>query len=87
MIPKFAYCPEGLQWFRNNGKFQDRNYTPTPGTIIFFDWEGDGVSDHVGIVENVDGSTIHTVEGNVRDSVVQREYPVGSNLIIGYGVI
>ena len=27
---------------------------PSAGHIIFFDWEGDGVTDHVGIVERVE---------------------------------
>ncbi len=87
LMPKFAYCPDGLQWFMDNDKFMDRNYTPAPGTIIFFDWQGDGVSEHVGIVEYADENTIHTVEGNISDSVVQKEYPVGSYQIMGYGII
>ena len=32
--------------------------------IIFFDWEGDGTTDHVGIVEKCENGTVYTVEGN-----------------------
>ena len=53
---------------------------PTPGTIIFFDWDHDGASDHVGIVESCDGTTVHTIEGNSGDAVKAEqlcgEFPV-----------
>lgn len=57
------------------------------GTIIFFDWEQDGVSDHVGIVEKCEGGMVYTVEGNSSDAVNQRQYPVGANAIVGYGLL
>lgn len=42
IIPKFAGCVDGSNWFKGNGQWQDRNYEPQAGDIIFFDWEGDG---------------------------------------------
>ena len=59
IIPKHSYCPTGVEWFRSRGQWQDRNSIPAPGSIIYFDWGGDGVADHVGIVESCDGSTVH----------------------------
>ena len=56
VIPKHSYCPTGVEWFRSRGQWQDRNSIPAPGSIIYFDWGGDGVADHVGIVESCDGS-------------------------------
>lgn len=35
-----------------------------PGDIVYFDWGGDRVPDHVGIVEQNNGSYITTIEGN-----------------------
>lgn len=35
-----------------------------PGDIVFFDWDGSGDCDHVGIVESVGSSRITTIEGN-----------------------
>lgn len=36
-----------------------------PGDLICFDWDDDGVADHVGIVEGVPaGSSVVTIEGN-----------------------
>lgn len=35
IVPKFAGCVDGANWFKGNGQWQDRNYEPTAGTIIF----------------------------------------------------
>lgn len=86
ILPKFSYCPVGIEWFQKRGQWQASGYTPAAGDIVFFDWDGDGISDHVGIVESCDGTTIHTIEGNSGDRCVRREYPVESRNIMGYGV-
>ena len=52
----------------------------------FFDWEGDGETDHVGIVERCENGIVYTVEGNSGDACRQRSYPVGSSSIYGYGI-
>ena len=82
---KFSYCPTGANWFRDAVRFQERGYTPKPGDIIFFDWEQDGITDHVGIVESSDGSIVHTIEGNSGDAVRRNAYDIRSNVIFGYG--
>lgn len=86
-VPRFAYCPTGIEWFKSHGKWQEAGSIPTPGTIIFFDWEQDGISDHVGIVESCDGTTIYTVEGNSDDAVEQKSYEANSLVIVGYGLL
>lgn len=93
VIPKFAACVYGVQWFKDRGQWQDRNFEPSEGQIIFFDWDNkgssgpqDGQSDHVGIVEKCENGIVYTVEGNSGDSCRQRQYPVGYYEILGYGV-
>ena len=86
LVPKFAGCVDGANWFKSNGKWQDRTYEPKTGDIIFFDWEGDGTTDHVGIVEKCENGTVYTVEGNSGDACKQRQYTVGSSNIYGYGI-
>lgn len=54
--------------------------------LILFDWEGDGESDHVGIVEKVENGIVYTVEGNSGDSCRINQYSVGNYEILGYGV-
>jgi hypothetical protein len=86
IIPRFSSCSAGEQWFRSSGQWQDNGYTPAPGDIIFFDWDGDGTPDHVGIVERVEGNIVHTIEGNSSDSVRRRSYSLDNHRIHGYGV-
>lgn len=85
VIPKFAGCVNGVQWFKDRGQWQDGSAEPIPGMIIFFDWEGDGETDHVGIVEKVENGTVYTVEGNSGDSCKLNSYVIGSSVIYGYG--
>ena len=86
-MPKFSLCDDGIAWFQNKGKWKSRGYSPAPGTLIFFDWNGDGTSDHVGIVEKTEGSTVYTVEGNSSDAVNQRSYNINNGTIMGYGIL
>ncbi len=86
IIPRFASCQSGSQWFKDRGQWQDRNFEPSAGHLIFFDWEGDGHTEHVGIVERVENGTVYTVEGNSGDLCRQRGYPIGSGDIYGYGI-
>lgn len=86
-VPKFSVCTDGVAWFQAKGKWQSGGSVPTPGTIIFFDWDHDGASDHVGIVESCDGTTVHTIEGNSGDAVKQNNYTVNSQSILGYGPV
>ena len=84
-IPKFAGCVDGANWFNGNVQWKDRNYEPSAGDIIFFDWEGDRETDHVGIVEKCENGVVYTVEGNSGDACRQKQYTVGSSSIYGYG--
>ena len=92
VIPKFAGCVNGVNWFRERGQWVDNSAEPTPGMIIFFDWDDpdeggqDGLSDHVGIVEKVENGRVYTVEGNSGDSCRQRSYPLGHYQILGYAI-
>lgn len=93
VIPKFAGCVTGSQWFKDRGLWQDNSYEPRPGDLIFFDWNDpggfsgpqDGVPDHVGIVERVENGVVYTIEGNSGDRCREAHYSVGHYEIYGYG--
>jgi len=90
VIPRFASCSIGIQWFRERGLWQDSSYEPRPGDLIFFDWDDedegqDGAADHVGIVEKVEGGIVYTVEGNSGNACRERQYAIGHYEIYGYG--
>lgn len=85
--PKFAACQsQGIPYFSSKGRWANKGYKDiAPGDVIFFDWEGDGSSDHVGIVIGTDGSRVYTVEGNSGDACKIRDYDLNSSVIMGYG--
>ena len=84
-VPKFSLCSSGVTWFQGKNKWQSGGTTPSAGMIIFFDWDHDGTSDHVGIVEKCEGGRVYTIEGNSSDQVRQRNYTVDYEAIMGYG--
>ena len=86
IIPKFAVVGDGANWFKARHRWAGRGYKPKPGDIIFFDFEQDGLLDHVGIVETCDGKTITTIEGNSGNACKRLTYSVGSSQIAGYGL-
>lgn len=93
LIPKTAYTPTFYSWFQQKGL---ASRTPRVGSLVFFNWPGDGVDriQHVGIVEavNADG-TITTIEGNTTSGnagdqsngggVYRRKRSLGS--VVGFG--
>ena len=86
VLPKMEGVRPYVDWFIERGQWQDRDYEPSPGDIIFFDWEGDGMADHVGIVEKVENGLIYTVEGNSEDVCAERRYTLGSASVYGFGL-
>jgi hypothetical protein len=46
----FAYCPYGMDWFRQQGRL---DMSPRVGDVVFYQFDEDADADHVGIVESV----------------------------------
>ena len=86
VLPKMEGVRPYVDWFIERGQWQSRDYEPIPGDIIFFDWESDGLADHVGIVEKVENGLIYTVEGNSGDRCVENRYYLGSAPVYGFGL-
>ena len=86
VLPKMEGVRPYVDWFIERGQWQGRDYAPSPGDIIFFDWESDGLADHVGIVEKVENGLIYTIEGNTGDVCAKRHYSFGAMPIYGYGL-
>lgn len=86
-------CNQMINGFKKIGRWcEDDSHVPSPGDIVFYDWQDNGVgdnkgsSDHVGIVEKVEGNTITIIEGNKNDSVARRAIKVNGRYIRGYGL-
>lgn len=93
IIPTECSCNQMINGFKKIGRWcEDDAHVPSTGDIIFYDWQdngkGDnrGSSDHVGIVEKVEGSTITVIEGNKNDAVGRRRLQVNGRYIRGYGL-
>lgn len=86
VLPRMEGVRPYVDWFIERGQWQGRDYEPSPGDIIFFDWENDGLADHVGIVEKVENGRVYSIEGNTGDMCAERHYAVGSAPICGYGL-
>ena len=79
------YCPTIVNWAKKATSWAGRgSYTPQAGDAILFDWQGDGTSDHIGIVEKVANGKVYTIEGNSSDSVARRSYSLSSSKVMGY---
>lgn len=81
----YCYCPTHVNAFKlgTAGSWIGGG-DPQPGDVVFFDWNHDGIADHVGLVEvvNNDG-TVTTIEGNVADAV-RRQIRTRA-VILGFG--
>ncbi|GAA3408759.1 CHAP domain-containing protein [Streptosporangium vulgare] len=84
-VGQFAWTPSQARWFETNDAW---TRTPEPGALVFFDWSGGkdikGI-DHVGVVESVNGGTIHTIEGNV-DRIWLKRKTRDQSKVVGYGL-
>ena len=79
-----AGCSYSADYFRQHGQFHPACSTPQTGDQIFFSYRAGEVS-HTGIVVEVTGYSVVTVEGNTSDMVAKRSYPLSDGRIYGYG--
>ena len=61
-FPITAYCPTAVNWYKQKGAFDQ---TPEVGAVVFYNFNGGGITSHIGIVESVNSDgTITAIEGN-----------------------
>ena len=71
----------------------EESYSPKVGDLIFYDWEGDGLSDHVGLVAELIPETeneparLVAIEGNSANKVQSVTYDLEDPVILGYGLL
>ena len=87
IIPCYAACDQMISVFTKWGRYYSRSVRAVrPGDIIFYDWNCDLSSDHVGIVVQNRFGELSVIEGNKSDSVSYRNIPISSPQILGFGV-
>ena len=62
-------CQEYVNFARKNNMIV---LNPAIGDLAFYDWGGDGVSDHVGIIFDIRANNLYVREGNKNDMVTTR---------------
>lgn len=84
-------CERMINLYKSAGRWMETDsYVPNMGDLVMYDWDDNGVgdnkgwSDHVGIVEKVNGNTITVIEGNYSNSVKRRDITVNARNIRGY---
>lgn len=91
IMPTECSCQKMIDLYKALGVWvENENRTPNVGDIIFYDWQDNGKgdnqawSDHVGIVEKVEGGKITVIEGNYNSAVARRVIEVNGRYIRGY---
>lgn len=86
-FPREASCEKWMRELKQRGLWADAKDMPMPGDLIFFDWDGDGHADHVGMIEDVQDGKLTTIEGNSGNQVRRNEYKRNEGTILGYGCL
>lgn len=89
VIPRIGNCEVMTNWYKNKGRYlYASEVTPRTGDLIFYNWGGGKIAQHIGIVTGVSGKNIYTVEGNTGSSYGYRceakTRTKGAYYIIGY---
>ncbi len=96
-FPLEASCPRWVEKLQGEeyGLYAAaaEGYEPLVGDLIFFDHDGDGEANHVGLVaqriEDEQGmlTGIRTIEGNADNQVEYLTYSIGDGTILGYAAL
>ena len=72
---KQTYCPTSIKLCRKD-MAEIPMYLAMPMDVIYFDWDRNGVPNHIGFVrEKVSTDTINTIEGNTSNKVMLKSRP------------
>ncbi|ERK28964.1 peptidoglycan-binding protein [Clostridium intestinale] len=87
IVPRYAWCESGVNWYKSRGRYRLRalGYIPAPGDVVFFK-NSAGEYYHTGMVESVSNGNVNTIEGNSEDMVRRNSHSLASSQIDGYGL-
>lgn len=77
-------CDAMIAKFKNLGLYSVSGQANV-GDVIFYDWDRNGTSDHVGIITEVTNNSYKVIEGNKSDAVEYRTISASYPFIKGYG--
>ena len=92
IMPTECGCPSMIRLYQDIGRWVENDaYVPSPGDVIFYDWNDSGIGDnvgqpdHVGIVVACTDGMMTIIEGNCDNAVKLRQIAVNARYIRGYG--
>ncbi|MCF0151139.1 MAG: hypothetical protein HUJ80_07000, partial [Firmicutes bacterium] len=84
--PANSGCETMREEWEAKGLLEDADlYRPQEGDLVFFDKDGNGLADSVGIITRMKTNSFIAVEGNVEDSVQETVYTLGDESVMGFG--
>ncbi len=87
-FPEMAGVVAWIETLNGMGRYAaSGGYAPKPADLVFFDENGNGGADHVGIVEKTEDGILYTIEGNSGNAVAERSYSLADGKILGYGIL
>lgn len=88
-VPYGADCAAWSAALSDAGLYRGGSDSLSKGDIVFFDNNGDGTADHVGIVVQLDesGAAFSAVEGDTANRVQRVSHSVGESGILGYAAL
>ena len=95
-FPYASNCQRWINALKKVGLYaKSGDYIPKVGDLVFFDWQNDNDSDHVGIIFELDTDEdgnvlgIRTIEGNSKGAAVYdgKYYKIDDWTVIGYGLV
>jgi hypothetical protein len=78
------------RWAQGEGLWKPKAHTPLPGDIAVWDYNPDGLGDHIGVVVRVHARGPRTIEGNTswaghsREGVAVVMKPINAGATLGY---
>ena len=78
-------CDAMINKFQNLGLYSVSGRADV-GDVLFYDWDGNGTSDHVGIITEATANGYTVIEGNKSDAVGYRTISASYPYIKGFGL-
>lgn len=79
-----AYTPTSAAYFKKMNRYDKKN--PKTGDVVFFYSTSKNRIGHTGLVEYVEGDTVHTIEGNSSNQVIRHSYNYKTSTYVnGFG--
>lgn len=86
-IPSYAFTGDVYTWGQQHHLAYDKHHLDQvkPGDVLLFGTgpQNTTTSTHIGIVESVDGNTVHTIEGNEGNAVRRETHTLSSSTFYG----